>query len=134
MTLQISVNSVLIISNRTIDTKIYQDRTLDNLYGMERCLAFILMIKKSLRGMALMVLWPKSLTLNFCQGQNDQEHGSIGLQRHSNADKEITCLRVGLSPRIPLGGLACSHASGVSICPICTAVLHSEITQTKPQS
>lgn len=35
-----------------------------------------------------MVLWPQSLTLDFSQGRNGQEHGSIGLQRHRNADKE----------------------------------------------
>lgn len=51
-----------------------------------------------------MVLWPQTLTLNFSQGWNGQEHGSIGFQRHRNVDKEITCLRVGLPPSIPLGG------------------------------
>lgn len=63
--------------------------------------------------MAFMVLWPKSITTDFSLGtQNGQEYSTIGLQRHSNEEKEITYIH--------MRGLGFSHPSTI---PFALAVL-----------
>lgn len=71
--------------------------------------------------MAFVVLWPKSITTDFSPGtQNGQEYHTIGLQRHSNEEKEITHPRVDSPPSIHMRGLGLSHPSTI---PFALAVL-----------